>query len=336
MKAIILLNGFLQILSVYGNGENLGDYQEEINDISRIARELIGCTLTKSAFLELRKTVQRDLIRINAKLFADAINAKPNVRPQPNIKQIYNDIRENYNYDNFLVEEIFLESTKQFISNKRVSQLPFLVWRIYSQNDYDLFVIMLNVYLSIFFTIRGMDEINTSQFLPNYSFILYRIKSTNHYQLTDKSLQSSADAVIELLPNNCKYLFFKNHFCLLNAEYSEFMFASRGSIWLWRHNKTMDDRGYIKAEFGEGLVIRLDTVTVRLKSILDGEYYSFNSVNDWTIRFEGNDNVSIHQDLHYLCAAEIIDNLRRNVIVKIPDAIDDPACIWRLGSCEFP
>lgn len=326
-----LLCSFLQVLHVCGNSSSI-DVQEHIDNKKVVSGNLFGIRHEGTVAAELNTANEPQIVQKYAKLLSDSINTYYiGSKPTHDIKQIYNDIHVSNNYGDDIIHKIYRSAFNML--HIRVRQLPPTIWRIYEEEDQQLFEIMLNLQLSYFDIARFGLDTKRDKISLNFAYIMQKITNNDHYRMTDNSTQSRVDNAIRSLKSSIRYTFLKEYFCLFNKQYSNYIFTSRNNIWLWKDNVTAGRKSYIKAEIPGHST---DGVTIKalLRSTHYDKYYAIGAIKLWTIYFHSDDYVTIFNNETLMCATEKADDLYREVkLISYPANLS--ACEWRLGKCDF-
>lgn len=325
----VLFSHLLQSLPVYGM-RNTIVAQQNCNDLERVSQNFREIKSKKRYLSELRATIERDLITKNAKVFADAISTKA----VATLRKMYDDLHVDHKYEDKIVQEIYFAAMNQIVRNNELYSLLSLVWGIYQKNDLKIFEIMLNIQVPLFYAIRRRRDDDISNFLLHYSFMLYKLLNDDMYKRTGLNLQLNVNIVINELPEALRHFLFEEYFCFLNYKYDNYLYTIGTSFLLWKDNKTMGKKGFIKAEVTE--VSTDGEFQARLLSTHYNKYYSMNSNELWSIKFINTDLVNIYQNTTELCAIdEDVSTYYRDVIGQTSDLSSGSACLWRLGQCDF-
>lgn len=248
----VLISCFQQILPIYCI--DLPEIWELIderypNDLDRIHEIYNELKAEKQVFDHLGVTIRQELIAKNAKILFDAISLKNVTASETKLKEIYKVIKNDY--DNDIVDGILAEAMNQIALKDFSPLFPELLWQKYPRNDSELFELTLHMELKFYIGVMKIysQTANLNFFLEKFSFILYKIRNNNLYNRTDPSLRSSVENVIDSLPDNLKYLFFKPHLCLKSALHWNYIYTSAYKILktnynyvkLWTKNKENDD-----------------------------------------------------------------------------------------------
>lgn len=324
---IAVLICWLQLLPVYGQISSI-TYQDAFNKINSIR----NISTEETRLAELLETIERFIVAKNSRLLREAIMSYLVPVTTVNIKKIYDDIHK-YSYNEDMIFRIYFLAAS-FFHRTNVKELQLAILRIYEKGDPKLFEIMVNIQLE-FFTNEDhfFDSTEVGRSL-NFAYILHKIHSDAHYRGLKASLQSRVNSAIQLLPQKFTFLFFEDHFCLLNHKYLHFIYPDAHNFWLWMYNSALGEKVFIRAEFQGGSTDGR-TINVYLESTQLQRYYAIDSNKLWTIEFLSNDNVVIYQNSKQLCATETVIDDYREVRALIPPPGSNSECEWRLGPCHF-
>ncbi|XP_075152884.1 uncharacterized protein LOC142226658 [Haematobia irritans] len=302
---------------------------------------------------KLKFRLSRQLRMENAALLASNFCASNTDKLKNEIQSLLEE------YGRKMASDILHDALVEAVYCKKPSQLVVLLESLYNDDELKTFEIMLELQIEIFYI--SQQILTDKDYHLEIALVLHTSQEDKNYGSISLNVKKHIDNIIAKLPNNLKYLFFNSHFCLMNNEYSEYLYtavnarnldSSSRYIWTWYDNLSIDTTGHVKAKrFGiteihgervllvqlQGLVANIPFFMKEDSKLVAGWDLNGDPQNNiWTVEFLNNDLVALYQSDYIMCSTDDkSDRYRRKVRGYNSEKYNytSKECQWYLGTC---